>query len=152
MTKAPRRKPQAVTDFEDAAEAVRRAGGRLTEARKTLLRALLAAAGPVSADRIADGLDGSLPRLDPASVYRNLEWLEDIGVVRHIHLGHGPGLYALASHTEPEYLICESCGRTTSIAAAELDRARAEIQRASGYEAHFDHFPIHGLCPDCIAR
>ena len=35
------------------------------------------------------------PEVDLASVYRNLEQLEELGVVRHVHLGHGPGLYAL---------------------------------------------------------
>jgi len=149
MTIAPRRPPLQVRGLDDAAEAVRQAGGRLTEPRKAVVQALLAAGAPVSADQIADGLDGRLPRIDPASVYRNLEWLEQIGLVRHVHLGHGPGLYALASQPEPEYLVCESCGRITSIASTELDRARHEIERAAGYRAHFDHFPIHGLCGDC---
>jgi Fur family transcriptional regulator, ferric uptake regulator len=149
MTLAPRRPPQAVRDLADAAEAVRQAGGRLTEPRKAVVQALLASAVPVSADNIADGLGGRRPRIDPASVYRNLEWLEQIGVVRHVHLGHGPGLYALASQPEPEYLVCESCGRVTSIAASELDPARREIERATGHRAHFDHFPIHGLCSGC---
>ena len=35
------------------------------------------------------------PASDLASVYRNLEHLEELGVVRHVHFGHGPGLYAL---------------------------------------------------------
>jgi hypothetical protein len=39
----------------------------------------------------------------------------------------------------------------TSLDACALAGARAEIRRATGYEAHFDHFPIHGLCPACTA-
>ena len=42
---------------------------------------------------------GRLPRCDLASVYRNLETLEDAGLVRHMHLGHGPGLYGPARAT-----------------------------------------------------
>ena len=52
----------------------------------------------MTADAIAAGLDGRLPSSDLASVYRNLDTLEEIGLVRHFHVGHGPGLYALATH------------------------------------------------------
>ena len=45
-----------------------------------------------SAEELAAGLGGRVPRSDLASVYRNLETLERHGVVRHVHLGHGPGL------------------------------------------------------------
>jgi len=47
------------------------------------------------AERIATGA-----RLDLTSVYSNLEALEQHGLVRHVPLGHGPGLYALVSHGE----------------------------------------------------
>lgn len=149
MTASPRRPPHALSDIGDAAEAVRKAGGRLTAARRTVLQALFTAAEPVSAERIADGLEGRVGRTDPGSVYRNLEWLEALGMVRHVHLGHGPGLYTLAGTTDREYLVCERCHRVTSVNAANLAEARAQIKQAAGYEARFDHFPIHGLCPDC---
>jgi len=47
--------------------------------------------------------------------YRNLETLEEVGLVRHVHLGHGPGLYALAA-PEHEYLVCESCHAVRTVA------------------------------------
>jgi Fur family ferric uptake transcriptional regulator len=149
MSNAPRHPPLALRDMGDAAAAVHRAGGRMTAARRAVLEALFAAGALVSAEQIAGGLGGRVPSSDPASVYRNLEWLEEIGVVRHVHLGHGPGLYGLAGAADHEHLVCERCGRVTSLDARSLARARAEIRKATGYEAHFDHFPVHGLCPDC---
>lgn len=149
MANAPRRPPLGLRDLEDATVAVRQAGGRLTAARRTVLEALFAATRPVSAEEIADGLGGHVPTTDPASVYRNLEWLEEIGIVRHVHLGHGPGLYTLAGDADREHLVCERCRRVTSVDSSTLAKARAEIRRAAGFDAHFDHFPIHGLCPDC---
>lgn len=50
----------------------------------------------MTAEQIAGGLDGQVPPSDLGSVYRNLETLEGLGVVRHMHAGHGPGLYAIA--------------------------------------------------------
>jgi len=146
VTVAPRRPPLAVSDLDEAADAVRAAGGRLTTARRAVLEALLAAGRPVSAEQIADGLAGRAPLV---SVYRNLDWLEELGLVRHIHVGHGAGLYRLAAEAEFEYLVCERCGAMSAVDARALDRARAEIFKAAGYEARFDHFPVHGLCAGC---
>jgi Fur family ferric uptake transcriptional regulator len=151
MTVAPRHPPRAVGTLADAARAVREAGGRLTAPRRAVLEALLTADGPVSAEQIADGLGGRLATTEAVSVYRNLDWLEEIGVVRHVHLGHGAGLYQLTGAGEHAYLVCERCAAVTRIDTEQLRRVRAEIAKASGFHAHFDHFPIHGLCADCAA-
>jgi Fur family transcriptional regulator, ferric uptake regulator len=149
VTGAPRHPAIVVRDMRDAERAVRRAGGRLTGPRRSVLEALLAAGGNVSAEHIADGLGGRLPPVEPVSVYRNLDWLEHAGLVRHVHAGHGPGLYHLAGRGEEAYLVCERCEAVVALDAERLAAVRAEIRRAAGFEAHFDHFPIHGLCRDC---
>ena len=51
-----------------------------TKATGIKVNTLFAADGPVTADRIAAGLDGLVPRSDLASVYRNLEMLEEAGL------------------------------------------------------------------------
>ena len=52
---------------------------------------------------------GRVPGSDLASVYRNLETLEEVGLVRHVHLGHGPGPLRARGRDAREYLVCESC-------------------------------------------
>lgn len=64
---------------------VRGSGFRLTSARRTVPEALLAAHTPTSAEEIADTLGGRLTQSDLASVYRDLETLGEIGLVRHFH-------------------------------------------------------------------
>lgn len=152
MTLASTRPAVAVADVEAAVGALRERGLRVSSARRLVLEALFAAAEPVSAEAIADGLSGRVPRSDLASVYRNLEVLEELGLVRHVHLGHGPGLYALASDPEREYIVCESCDAVRAVPAVELDGVRDEIRRTFGFEARFSHFPLIGLCPECAAR
>jgi Fur family transcriptional regulator, ferric uptake regulator len=110
-----------------------------------VLEALSATDEPLTADRIAGDLD-------IASVYRNLETLEQIGLVRHFHLGHGAGLYARASAGRYEYLLCDACGAVVAVEPERLDAVRNRIRRDFGYEARFTHFPIAGLCPDCAAE
>lgn len=139
----------AAPDMDAAVEALRSHGLRVSAARRLVLETLFAAGGPVTAERIADGLAGRLPRSDLASVYRNLETLETVGLIRHFHLGHGPGLYGLCGDGEREYLVCDSCNAVCAVEADEMDRVRSLIRNLSGFEARFSHFPIHGLCADC---
>jgi Fur family ferric uptake transcriptional regulator len=132
-------------DLESAAAVVRSRGLRLSTARRLVLQALYATDEPLTADRIAGDLD-------VASVYRNLETLEQIGLVRHFHLGHGPGLYARAAVGLFEYLLCDACGAVVAVEPERLDAVRDQVRRDFGYEARFTHFPIAGLCPDCAAE
>ena len=55
----------AVASPEAAVEALRASGRRASAARRLVLEALFAADGPMSADQIADGIGGRVPRSDP---------------------------------------------------------------------------------------
>jgi Fur family ferric uptake transcriptional regulator len=113
-----------------------------------VLECLHEAGRPVTAEEIASGMYGRRPRCDLASVYRNLETLEEAGLARHMHLGHGPGLYAPATGAD-EYVVCERCGRSEVVPPAVLARVREAVHAAVGYRPSFAHFPIPALCPTC---
>ena len=137
------------TSLEAALSLLRERGLRASAARRLVLEALFAADGPMSAEQIATGIGGRVPRSDLASTYRNLELLERTGLVRHVHLGHGPGLYALATPGDREYLTCERCAAFVAVEPSRLDAVRRTIRDTFGYEASFAHFPIVGLCAAC---
>jgi Fur family ferric uptake transcriptional regulator len=121
---------------------VRAHGLRVSSARRCVLESLLAAEWPLTAEEIAGGAD-------VASVYRNLETLEEIGLVRHVHLGHGPGRYALTTRSGA-WATCDGCGRSTLLTPEALQRIRAVVLDAAGFDAGFGHFPIVGTCAECI--
>lgn len=150
MTQAPQTERRTFADIDEVVELLRAAGHRVSAPCRLVLHELFAADGPISAQFIADQAQasGGLPMEKP-SVYRNLERLESLGVVRHVHLGHGPGLYMLVGSGDREFLTCERCQRVTAVDPAELDAVRAQIRERFGYEARFGHFPIVGLCAEC---
>ena len=126
---------------------MRERGLHAAAARRLVIEALLAADGPMSAEQIAEGICRRVPRSDVGLVYRNLQALQEIGLIRHVHLGHGPGLHALAVAGEREYLTCARCGDYRALMTEGLDPVRALIERWFGYRASLIHFPIVGLCP-----
>jgi Fur family transcriptional regulator, ferric uptake regulator len=140
----------AARDLSAAMALMRERGLRVSAARRLVLEALLAADGPMSAEQIAEGIGGRVPCSDIGSVYRNLQAFADIGLVRHVHLGHGPGLHVLAVAGEREYLTCERCADYLAVAPEELDAVRELVEQRFGYRANFTHFPIVGLCAECV--
>lgn len=134
-----------------AARVLKRRGLRLSAARRLVLEALFAADRPISAEEIARGIPGALPPSDLGSVYRNLETLEDLGLVRHVHLGHGPGRYAPAQH-QLELVACERCGAHAALPQEVAEAVRDAVRDAVGFEARFSHQPLAGLCAACAGR
>jgi Fur family ferric uptake transcriptional regulator len=124
-------------------------GLRVSAARRLVLEALYAADGPVTAEAIAAGLGGRFPPSDLASVYRNLDTLEEIGLVRHFHVAHGAGRYALASQHQAGYVACEDCGAHRPLDPATVAQIAAVLRHACGYDPQLVHFPMVGRCPGC---
>jgi len=146
MTASPQSPPEVFANVDEAIRSLRASGLRLSTPRRLVLEALFEAEGPVSAAHLSRTLS-----LDESSVYRNLELLEQRGVVHHVHLGHSPGLYVLASEQEAEYLYCERCAKVTALASERLDPIRKHLRREFGYTPRFTHFAIVGSCQECAA-
>lgn len=146
MTLAPDTPALIADSLEDALAILREQGLRVTTSRRLVIGHLFEQLRPLRAEEIASTL-----ALELTSVYRNLEVLEELGLVRHVHLGHGPGLYALQTGGEHEYLYCENCHSVQAVAPAELDPVREDIRQRFGFTARFTHFPITGTCGDCLA-
>ena len=140
------------TPLDRTLDELRSRGVRVTAARRLVLEALFATERPLSAGDIAGGVGGRLPRSDLASVYRNLETLQRLGLVCHMHLAHNAGRYRIAGGTDPSYVTCERCGALDAVQPAVLDRVRAVLAESTGYQAQLGHFPVVGLCPRCAAH
>src|SRR5688500_11354891 len=145
MTVARLAPAHAAPTLASAIGTIRAHGMRISGTRRLLLEALFSSDAPQTAETLA----GRLPAADIGSVYRNLERLEAIGLVRHVHRGHGPRLYAVAAGPEPAFVTCERCGAFEAVESARLDGVRALIERELGYTPRFAHFPLVGICAAC---
>jgi Fur family ferric uptake transcriptional regulator len=149
MTVPTETRPLAAASVPAAITTLRVRGLRVSSARRLVIEALFAADGPVTAEAIAAGLDGRLPTSDLGSVYRNLLTLEEVGLVRHFHVAHGPGLYALNGRDQAGYAACERCGAHRPLDRSTVAHLAAVLRDACGYEPQFVHFPVIGRCPEC---
>jgi len=133
-----------------AVDSVRAHGLRASSARRLVLAALVASERPITAEAIARGLDGRVPPSDVASVYRNLDALEQVGIVRRLHAWHGAALFTLAGGDDGGYVACECCGEVRAADPRALAVVRSAARAALGYETSFTHVPLVGICAGCV--
>jgi Fur family ferric uptake transcriptional regulator len=127
---------------------LRARGGRITSSRRILLQVLFDADGHMSAEALAEAVQKRAPDVHLSTIYRNLEELQDLGVISHSHLGHGPSSYLLASHAHAHF-VCADCG-TMIEAPDELFRGLARTAKTKlGFSIDPNHFAILGRCASC---
>lgn len=135
---------------EDVLALVRSKGGRATASRRILLEVLFEAPEHLTAEELTRAVQERAPDVHLSTVYRNLEELEELGVVAHTHLGHGPATYQLASLAHAHFL-CEHCGRSFE-APDELFAGLAVAARERlGFAIDPRHFAVLGRCRECSA-
>jgi Fur family ferric uptake transcriptional regulator len=130
--------------LDEALQRVRDGGGRLTKARRVLLEDLYDAGGRITAEELAERHDD----IDLATVYRSLAHFEDVGVIEHVHLGHGPAAYRWAG-SRTIAAVCEGCGAVTDIPAEELDTLAARLHEHYHLRLSLGHFALSVRCPHC---
>ena len=141
---------RSATEYRSAMilQALRNAGGRVTAPRRAVLDALLSGGDHPTAEDLAARVREVHPDVAVSTIYRILEHLEDLGVLVHVHLGHGPAVYHFADDTHV-HLVCRACGHTTPLPAAAARSIARNVLNASGFQADLAHFSITGVCEAC---
>ena len=133
---------------EGAEAALRARGLRLTEQRRAILAEVLAAEGHISPTSVYERVRAQLPGVNPSTIYRTLEALEESGVLTHAHISSGAE-YHRAAEGDHVHLKCRLCGGEDALSSEEATPIEALIRRARGFEADLTHFAIWGLCAGC---
>lgn len=137
---------------EDVLAALRHAGGRITSTRRATVEALLASPDRhTSAEEIVDAVRRRHADVAESTIYRTLATLEDLGVVTHMHLDHGPATFHLSDH-EHRHLVCRECRAIIEVPATVFAAVSDEIERAYGFVIEDEHFAVRGVCRECRGR
>ena len=135
-------------DVEPILARLRAKGGRVTTSRRTILETFLGDGGHVTAEALTARVQAAQPDVHESTVYRFLDELERLGVVDHVHLGHGPAVYHLATDTH-HHLVCDRCGTVVEVPQEVFAGLRARLQEDFGFSLRPRHFAVTGRCQAC---
>ena len=129
----------------------RRPGERLTRQRWAVFR-LFSSQGHLSAEDILVALRTEFPKLNSSTVYRELLWLKDQGLISETDMGGGIKVYERVTDPPHHHLICLHCGRIADLDNRYFDSLRQALVEESTFLPRIEHFAIFGSCADCLAK
>jgi len=140
-----------VPAWGDVGDRLRARGLRSTAQRRTVIDALAAAEGHVTGAELVERCRRVDPATTPSTVYRTLDVLEELGLVRHLHGADGREEYHVLPTHEHGHLYCAGCGKTTEIGGQRATAIASAVRRADGFEVEIDHVTLVGRCRECAS-
>ena len=124
-------------------------GLRMTPQRQLVLDAVRAL-GHATPEQVCARVQREEPAVNITTVYRSLDLLERLGVVRHTHLGHGAPSYSEQEH-EHVHLVCHECGTVMEVPTEDMDELAEKLDALHGFGLDVAHVALSGRCRDCRA-
>jgi Fur family ferric uptake transcriptional regulator len=128
---------------------LRAQGGRITSGRRAVVEILLASGDQhMNAERLVEAVRARLPDVAESTIYRTLTALEELGVVTHVHLGHGPASFHL-NDLSHRHLVCRECGVVIDLPFGAFRDFAEAVELQYGFRLQDEHFAFSGLCRGC---
>jgi Fur family ferric uptake transcriptional regulator len=133
---------------EDLAAKLHSLGYRLTPQRQFVLEAVerLDHATP---DEILAEVQRHSSAVNVSTVYRTLEVLEELGLVRHTHLSDRAPTYHSVGDHEHFHLVCRNCRRVVSVDPEVAAPFAAQLRERHGFVLDIGHLAVFGECVEC---
>ena len=132
-------------------EALRKAGYRLTAARRAVVE-VMQHGGHKSAPEIVAEVQRRYPGVGRATVYRTLALLSRLCAVQPSLLRTAQAHYAAADQGHHHHFICNKCRRVIEFADCGAEALAAELERQWGIEVHGHLLELYGLCKSCAVE
>ena len=130
--------------------ALRAKGYRLTPQRQLVLEAV-GELGHATPEEIAAAVRRTASGVNISTVYRTLELLEELSLVRHTHLGHSAPTYSVASDDDHVHLVCRDCGGVDEAQSVLFEDVVRRLSAERGFSVDVGHFAVFGRCRTCAA-
>jgi Fur family ferric uptake transcriptional regulator len=151
---------------EEMLQALTQAGHSNTRARRAVLTALLEADGQATPAELLELGRAHHAALGLVTVYRTLDILLSLKLVRKLHLEEGCHTYAVSAagwsagetvDRSPQHgdhghhIICQSCGHAVEFDGCHLDDIVARAEAQTGFRVSSHWLEMFGACPECRA-
>ena len=84
-----------------------------------------------------------------STIYRTLELLNELGLIRHAHISDRAPTYHSATGHEHAHFVCRGCKKTISVGAGRWSRRSATLAASYDFSPDYGHLTVFGTCADC---
>ncbi|HPN37609.1 MAG TPA: Fur family transcriptional regulator [Melioribacteraceae bacterium] len=123
---------------------LKKAGYKITNGRKSVLKFLVNAGKPVSLKDIQN----ELYDIDFASIYRIINLFLELKIVRKVNFGEKYLRYELEgeNYAHHHHIVCTKCGCIKRIDFCFVDK----LEKETNYKILDHNMEFFGICPKCL--
>ncbi len=139
--------------LEEAKAKLRRKGFKLTGPRLAILNYLAREKGHPDVQGIYEGIRTEYPGIGMATVYRTVDLLVDIGLLRALVLKNNRVRYELNRPGDHHHhLVCTACGEITEFGSCNFKLICEEIEDVTRFRIEEHALEAYGHCPGCLTE
>lgn len=141
-----------MTFEQQAKQAIRASGGRITSQRELLLDLLSAVDGEIDAEHLFQLAVEHDPAISLPTIYRTLNTLEAARLItsHYVSSDHQRKSYRLMANDDDVFhFTCHQCGKVIAFRSTLIDQLRCELSTQLGAEISTLCMCAGGLCADC---
>ncbi|MGQ9501120.1 MAG: Fur family transcriptional regulator [Anaerolineae bacterium] len=130
------------------AEALKCAGYKMTAPRKAVVQVLEQEGEHLSSGEVLALGRQIYPPLSRATVYRTLDLLTNLGLIRPILLKDTAQRY-VSGEGGHHHLVCSVCGAVFEFDRCDVDQFAAELAARFDFQIRSHLLEFYGVCHDC---
>jgi Fur family transcriptional regulator, ferric uptake regulator len=124
-------------------------GMRWTPQRRSVIEVLASTAGHITGAELVERCRARDPQTIPSTVYRTLDVLEELGLVRHGHRADGREEFHVGPGTDHGHMYCAGCGGSWQIPDRAAHLIAGALAEADGFDVDVSHVTVVGRCRQC---
>lgn len=129
---------------------LRKNGNRLTKQRQIIIDTLLNFSQPVTAQEIHKYLKNKKIAVDLTSVYRTLNLLSKMDIIRMAEFGEGKKRYEIIKKDDHHHhFVCDNCGSIKDIVIDEEKKILAGLKKRNNFQIKRHSLEFFGICVEC---
>ncbi|MFN2321663.1 MAG: Fur family transcriptional regulator [Trueperaceae bacterium] len=132
-------------------DALRAQGFRVTPQRELVMDLICDARTRPTAQDLLAAAHATGASVDAATVYRNLRFLCERGLIRSVERDGVVGYELAGPRSSHHHLACRACGREFEVGVDASDGFFAEVLARTGFRVTSDHLVLTGFCAACGA-
>ncbi len=101
-----------------------------------------------TADAVYEQVRRKNPKISLGTVYRNLNFLSEMGMLRKISMPVGSDRFD-GRLDEHYHMTCTCCGKVFDVECGALEELDHQIMESQGFQVQKRHILLSGVCKDC---
>lgn len=136
-------------DVATASSSLALHGFKQTRQRRAVLEVIARVGRSMTAAEVYAWARELCPELGLPTVYRTLEILERLGMIRRIHTAGSCEGFAPIGIPEGHHVVCVKCGRVAEFSGCNVSELIPAVMRETGFHIEEHFLELVGTCLDC---